>query len=48
MQPQDYLRVQAQNNAWANHRLLEACARLTQEALGAAGVGFFPSLLAKR
>jgi uncharacterized damage-inducible protein DinB len=46
MQPQDYLRVQAQNNAWANHRLLEACARLTQEALEAARVGFFPSLLA--
>jgi len=46
MQPQDYLLAQAQNNAWANHRLLKACARLTPEALAAPRVGFFPSLLA--
>ena len=46
MKPQDYLLAQAQNNAWANHRLLEACAGLAQEELEAPRVGFFPSLLA--
>ena len=46
MTPQRYLLAQAQNNAWANHRLLDACARLSQEALEAPRVSFFPSLLA--
>lgn len=32
------------NNAWANHRLLTACARLSQEDFGAARTSFFPSL----
>jgi uncharacterized damage-inducible protein DinB len=36
----------AYNNAWANHRLLAACARLTQEEFTAARTGFFPSLRA--
>lgn len=46
VQPQSYLLAQAQNNAWANHRLLQACAGLTQAELEAPRVGFFPSLLA--
>jgi len=36
----------ARNNAWANHRLLAACARLTQAELDAPRLGFFPSLKA--
>ena len=36
----------AYNNAWANHRLLEACARLDQAAFTAPRTGFFPSLKA--
>ena len=39
-------RAMAFNNAWANHRLLAACARLTQEEFEAARTGFFPSLKA--
>jgi uncharacterized damage-inducible protein DinB len=46
MTPENYLLAQAQNNAWANHRLLEACAKLTADELVAPRVGFFPSLLA--
>src|SRR5262245_56387362 len=34
----------AYNNAWANHRLLGACAALTQQEFEAARTGFFPSL----
>ena len=34
------------NNAWANHRLLTACLRLTPEAFAATRTGFFPSLVA--
>ncbi len=37
-------RAFAYNNAWANHRLLGACARLTQAEFEAARTGFFPSL----
>jgi len=37
-------RAMAFNNAWANHRLLAACAGLTQEEFEAARTGFFPSL----
>ena len=34
------------NNAWANHRLLKACAQLTAEEFAAPRVSFFPSLAA--
>lgn len=34
----------AYNNAWANHRLLLACANLTQDEFEAERTGFFPSL----
>ena len=40
------LRAMAYNNAWANHRLLSACAALTQEEFEAPRVGFFPSIQA--
>jgi len=40
------MRAQAQNNAWANHRLLNACAALTQVEWEAPRSGFFPSLRA--
>jgi uncharacterized damage-inducible protein DinB len=36
----------AYNNAWANHRLLAACARLSAPELAALRTGFFPSLRA--
>jgi uncharacterized damage-inducible protein DinB len=39
-------RAFAYNNAWANHRLLRACAALTQGEFEAARAGFFPSLQA--
>jgi len=38
--------TEAYNNAWANHRLLEACAKLSQEEFAAARTGFFPSIKA--
>lgn len=41
-----YLRGLAGNNAWANHRLLSACARLDAAALAAPRTGFFPSIIA--
>ncbi|QQO24652.1 damage-inducible protein DinB [Bradyrhizobium diazoefficiens] len=37
-------RALAHNNAWANHRLLTACAKLSQSDFEAARTGFFPSL----
>lgn len=40
-----YFRAQAFNNAWANHRLLTACGRLTREQLPAPRTGFFPSII---
>jgi uncharacterized damage-inducible protein DinB len=40
------LRAMAYNNAWANHRLLAACARLTQAEFEAPRTGFFPSIQA--
>ena len=40
-----YLRAQAYNNAWANHRLIGACERLSAEELNAPRVSFFPSLI---
>ena len=36
----------AANNAWANHRLLDACARLSQEEFQATRTSFFPSIKA--
>ena len=39
-------RAMARNNAWANHRLLTACARLTPDEFTAAQTGFFPSMRA--
>ncbi len=39
-------RAFAYNNAWANHRLLRACAELTQGEFEAKRTGFFPSLQA--
>ena len=39
-------RAFAHNNAWANHRLLTACADLTEAEFAAARTGFFPSLQA--
>ncbi|QIO33873.1 DinB family protein [Bradyrhizobium sp. 1(2017)] len=37
-------RAFAHNNAWANHRLLTACAALPQAGFEAERIGFFPSL----
>jgi len=39
-------RAMAYNNGWANHRLLGACARLSQAEFAAPRIGFFPSLRA--
>lgn len=39
-------RTMAYNNAWANHRLLNACARLSQADFTAPRIGFFPTLRA--
>lgn len=41
-----HLYTMACNNAWANHRLLGACAKLTQEEFTAKRSGFFPSIRA--
>ena len=38
--------TEACNNAWANHRLLKACAQLSDEEFAAARVSFFPSIKA--
>jgi uncharacterized damage-inducible protein DinB len=43
--PQTF-RAMAYNNAWANHRLLAACARLSQADFEAPRTGFFPSIQA--
>src|ERR1700759_2785314 len=40
------LRAMAYNNAWANHRLLSACAGLAQAEFAAVRTGFFPSIQA--
>jgi len=39
-----YYRTMARNNAWSNHRLLAACAALSQQEFNAPRVSFFPSL----
>ena len=41
-----HLLAHACNNAWANERLLGACARLSQADFEAARTGFFPSIRA--
>jgi uncharacterized damage-inducible protein DinB len=41
-----YFRSMAHNNAWSNHRLLSACAKLSDAAFQAERVSFFPSLMA--
>jgi uncharacterized damage-inducible protein DinB len=41
-----HLTAWACNNAWANHRLLGACAKLSQAEFVARRVSFFPSLKA--
>ncbi|HST00584.1 MAG TPA: DinB family protein [Usitatibacter sp.] len=38
--------AEAHNNAWANHRLLAACARLSQQEFVAQRTSFFPSIKA--
>jgi uncharacterized damage-inducible protein DinB len=38
-------RAFARNNAWANYRLLEACARLTPSQLHTRRTGFFPTIM---
>ena len=38
--------AEAYNNAWANHRLLNACCQLTQEEFAAKRTSFFPSIKA--
>ena len=38
--------TEAYNNAWANHRLLSACGRLSQEEFAAPRTSFFPSIKA--
>jgi uncharacterized damage-inducible protein DinB len=40
----DLLRRLARNNAWANHRLLAACAELSEREYKARRDGFFPSI----
>jgi len=45
MSAASYFRAQAYNNAWANHRLLTSCARLSRDELAAERVGFFPSIV---
>jgi uncharacterized damage-inducible protein DinB len=40
-----YFRSMAHNNAWANHRLLTACAQLSDADFQAERVNFFPSLV---
>ena len=46
MNPALPFRAMAHNNAWANHRLLAACARLSPDEFTAPRTGFFPSLRA--
>src|SRR4029077_8547928 len=40
------MRTMAYNNAWANHRLLSACAKLSRSEFEAKGTSFFPSIKA--
>ncbi|SIR02303.1 Uncharacterized damage-inducible protein DinB (forms a four-helix bundle) [Rhizobium sp. RU35A] len=45
MSPQRYFLAQAYNNAWANHRLLTACRKLSADDLAASRTSFFPSII---
>lgn len=40
-----YFRAQAYNNAWSNHRLLDACESLPARELSATRTSFFPSII---
>lgn len=40
----EHLRAMARNNAWANHRLLNACAQLSDEDYRAKRTSFFPTI----
>lgn len=40
-----YFLSMARNNAWANHRLLNACAQLSQADFAATRTSFFPSIV---
>jgi uncharacterized damage-inducible protein DinB len=40
-----YFRAMARNNAWANHRLLSACTRLSDAEFQAERVSFFPGIM---
>jgi uncharacterized damage-inducible protein DinB len=40
-----YFLAMARNNAWANHRLLKACAALSADDFAATRTSFFPSLV---
>src|SRR5689334_22227088 len=42
----DHFFTMACNNAWANHRLLNACAQLSQDDFVARRTSFFPSIKA--
>ena len=44
MNVSNHFKAMARNNAWSNHRLLGACAKLSQEEFEAKRVSFFPSL----
>lgn len=41
----NYFFAQACNNAWANHRILQACGALGEDECFAARTGFFPSIM---
>jgi uncharacterized damage-inducible protein DinB len=40
----EHMQAMARNNAWANFRLLNACAQLTEEGYRARRTSFFPSI----
>jgi uncharacterized damage-inducible protein DinB len=40
----EHLCTMVRSNAWANHRLLKACAKLDEEEYRAQRVNFFPSI----
>lgn len=44
MNMSNHFKAMARNNAWSNHRLLRACAALSQEEFEAKRVSFFPSI----
>ncbi|MEX2647708.1 MAG: DinB family protein, partial [Alphaproteobacteria bacterium] len=40
----EHMRAMARNNAWANHRLLTACGKLSEADYKATRTSFFPSV----